>query len=655
MSSNENAEQTEVTVDDSQKEGKDEKEKEEEEEVPDMGGTKRLSKEYGQKYCCYTFGGYLFAFLNGSVMPLFGVLFREILAILTDSINPITGETNFAERSLRTLVYFVGMGLGAGIFTILQYYFWGTYGTRVAMDVRSEWFTALMQQDITFHDKETSGKLNALLTTETAAVEAGIGLKMGVLIQQLASFVVGMFWAFYFSWQMTLVLLGIMPVLICIGAIQGLMYQNAGKNSDPFVNAGSFSQEVLTNIRTVAAFPDLAVSKYQGFVEKVQEGFPISAKRALITGFSLGALMFGALGIMYAVGLYAGARFVDAGFVSQANMFGAFFSFMIAGMGLGQLGSVLPDLGKAAMGANKFYATKSRVPEIKPPDNGLESAVIGKGKWCQSIEFKNVSFSYASAPDTTVLHDVSFTVSAGSTVAIVGPSGSGKSTIIGLIERFYDPTAGSIVIDSDNFIHNYDVNSLRGQMSFVAQMPLLFDASIEDNIRGGNQETTQQDIEQAAKLANAHEFILNLPNGYKTSVGELGGRLSGGQRQRIAIARAMLSQPSLLLLDEATSALDSKSEKEVQDAIDKIAETRNQTVIAIAHRLSTIKHADNIIVLVDGKIREQGNHHELMEKNDIYAALCRAQTLVEQKKQVHQKQRSVQLGSQDLDGLAEES
>merc|ERR1711997_79025 len=257
-----------------------------------------------------------------------------------------------------------------------------------------------------------------------------------------------------------------------------------------------------------------------------------------------------------------------------------------------------------------------------------------------SIEFKNVSFSYHSAPDNKVLDNVSFDVPKGSSLAIVGPSGSGKSTIISLIERFYDYQSGSIVMDGEHPINDYDLSYLRSSIGLVSQMPLLFDATVSENIRGGLTTATKEDIEAAAKSANAHDFIMKLDKGYETKVGELGGKLSGGQRQRIAIARALLPKPSILLLDEATSALDSKSEKEVQSAIDSITASGQQTIITIAHRLSTIKNSDNIIVLVDGKICEQGNHQELMNHNDgIYYALVNAQTLVQQKKEIH-KQKS---------------
>eukprot|EP00486_Rosalina_sp_Unknown_P004659 CAMPEP_0201571654 /NCGR_PEP_ID=MMETSP0190_2-20130828/14521_1 /ASSEMBLY_ACC=CAM_ASM_000263 /TAXON_ID=37353 /ORGANISM="Rosalina sp." /LENGTH=355 /DNA_ID=CAMNT_0047996529 /DNA_START=1240 /DNA_END=2307 /DNA_ORIENTATION=- len=262
------------------------------------------------------------------------------------------------------------------------------------------------------------------------------------------------------------------------------------------------------------------------------------------------------------------------------------------------------------------------------------------------IQFKNVSFSYPSAPKTIVLDNVSFGIEGGKTLAIVGPSGSGKSTVIGLLERFYDPSLnlekgdeekqeyggddkinGEIRIDGE-LIHNYDLYYLRKQIGYVSQLPLLFAESIRNNIRGGDSSITDEDIENAAKFADAHEFISKLPKGYDTNCGEMGNRLSGGQKQRIAIARAIVNKPSILLLDEATSALDTKSEREVQRAIDNISKSKSQTIVVIAHRLSTIKNADKILVMVDGEIEEQGDHQSLIDNDGVYAALVRSQQLV---------------------------
>lgn len=224
-----------------------------------------------------------------------------------------------------------------------------------------------------------------------------------------------------------------------------------------------------------------------------------------------------------------------------------------------------------------------------------------------------------------------------------------KSTIIGLLERYYDPKEGSIRVGGE-LIHNYDVNSLRSRIGLVSQMPLLFDTSIKENIRAGNNDATEDEIIEAARLANAHEFILGLSDGYDTPVGELGGRLSGGQRQRICIARAILKKPTILALDEATSALDTKSEKEVQDALDQISRELNLTTVVIAHRLSTIKDADKIMVLVDGSVEEVGTHQELIDEHGVYSALVASQQLIQVTKDRHRTQSSLEgIVSRELD------
>merc|ERR1719230_2090601 len=237
-----------------------------------------------------------------------------------------------------------------------------------------------------------------------------------------------------------------------------------------------------------------------------------------------------------------------------------------------------------------------------------------------NIEFKNVSFSYPTAPDKVILDELSFT--------IVGPSGSGKSTVINLLERYYDPTGGEVLMDGEK-IHNFDIEHLRRNIGYVSQLPLLFAESIMENIRGGNRNISDDDVIAAAKMADAHDFITKLDDGYDTNVGEMGNRLSGGQKQRIAIARAVATNPAILLLDEATSALDTKSEREVQRAIDNIAANSSQTIVVIAHRLSTIINADKIIVLVDGDKEEEGDHQSLIEQNGLYAVLVREQQVTD--------------------------
>merc|ERR1719244_2424068 len=603
--------------------------------VPDLGGTKRLGLEYANELRGLFYTANSFAILNGAVFPVaYGWIFPEMLEALAD--------TDLEAQMLRLCLTWFLIGVYAFIVQFTCSFLFGIYGTKLANAVKRDWFAAILDQDITFHDEEGSGNLNSNLTAETQSISEGMGWKFGILLQSIAQAIFGFGIAFYQSWQVSLVLLALCPLLIVAGAVQSMIWMGTGSsNADPFLDSGAVSQEILMNIRTVLAFPDLITTKTKKFTDELAKGLPVALKRAAVSGAAMGVNLFIAQGVIYGVGMYVGLRFIgnpDID-VSFDEVFGAFSGILWAGMALGQAGSVMTAFQSANLAANKFYSIKERVPAVRPPTDGME-AIESSSKLKGDIEIKNVSFSYHSAPNVLVLDGVSVSIPSGSSLAIVGPSGSGKSTLISLMERFYDYSGGSIVMDGEHEINDYDVSYLRSSIGLVSQMPLLFDCSVSDNIRGGLTTATKEDIEAAAKSANAHDFIMKLDKGYETKVGELGGKLSGGQRQRIAIARALLPKPSILLLDEATSALDSKSEKEFQSAIDSITASGQQTTITIAHRLSTIQNSDHILVLVDGKVKEQGDHKQLMDRGGVYAALVDAQSLVEKKKEFH-RQRSM--------------
>merc|ERR1719242_2515351 len=281
----------------------------------------------------------------------------------------------------------------------------------------------------------------------------------------------------------------------------------------------------LTNIRTVLAFPDLIPVKTRKFEDELAKGLPVATKRAAAEGKAHGIMQFCSNGILFGVGMFIGFNMIDAGWIEYIDMMGAFMAVLFGGQSLGMGLGAMAELQAAKLAANKFFVVKERDPAIRKPTNSMnaiksDSSLVGR------IEFKNVTFSYQTAPTVKVLDDVSFDVPAGSSLAIVGPSGSGKSTVISLIERFYDYDSGCIVMDGSHPINDYDLSYLRSSIGLVSQMPLLFDTTITENIRGGLMTATKEDIEEAAKSANAHDFIMKLDDGYETMVGELGGKLS---------------------------------------------------------------------------------------------------------------------------------
>lgn len=303
-------------------------------------------------------------------------------------------------------------------------------------------------------------------------------------------------------------------------------------------------------------------------------------------------------------------------------------------MGFGLIAQILPDIMKAKGAAAGIFDLLDRVPEINTNEGiGLTLPHID-GK----VTFQNVTFAYPTRSDTKVLRKLNLVINKGQSVALVGPSGSGKSTVIQLLERFYDPLRGTVMID-DIDIKDFDLKWFRRNVGLVSQEPTLFTGTISENILFGNPDATIEEVEKAAKLANAYDFIMQQPNGFNTLVGEKGAQLSGGQKQRIAIARAVLKNPKILLLDEATSALDTESERLVQNALDNLMQGR--TTIIIAHRLSTIRNCNVICVMMNGKIVEQGTHDQLLELNGVYTSLASKQ-LTDIESKIIKKERKMQ-------------
>jgi len=351
------------------------------------------------------------------------------------------------------------------------------------------------------------------------------------------------------------------------------------------------------------------------FQQKLEGPIKLGIRKAFISGICIGLGVFAVMGV-YALSFWYGGKLINEGEYTFVQVLKVFMAISMSTMGIGQSAAFAPDATKAKAAAAIIFEIIDRKSAIDPSETTGQTTAI-KG----DIEFKDVHFTYPQRPDTELFKGLSFKISAGQILALVGPSGAGKSSVVSLLERFYNPSESQILIDGIE-IRDYNLKFLRDQIALVGQEPVLFAGTIAENIAYGKPNASQEEIENAAKNANAHNFITSFPDGYNTEVGEKGTQLSGGQKQRIAIARAIIKDPKILLLDEATSALDTESEKVVQKALDTVMKGR--TTIVVAHRLSTIRHANSIVVVKDGKVAEQGTHDELIELRGTYYNLATA-------------------------------
>jgi ATP-binding cassette subfamily B (MDR/TAP) protein 1 len=463
-------------------------------------------------------------------------------------------------------------------------------------------------------------------------VQDGIGQKIGLFVSGVSMFVSAIIIGFIRSWKLSLIMLSATVALVLMMGVNGtMMKKNQTLAIDENATAASLAEEVLASARNVAAY---------GTQRRLQEKYKIFLDKATVYDFKakfwlsmMIAGMMCVLNLQYSLAFWQGKRFLDNGELGVANILTVVMATMIAGISIGSNLPHLQAFGGATAAATKVFNTIERKSPIDPEtDEGeIPEDFVG------NLEFKNLKHIYPSRPDTVVLQNFNLSVTTGQMVALVGASGSGKSTIVGLLERFYLPMEGQIFLDGKD-ISTLNLRWLRQHMAIVSQEPVLFSTTVYESILHGLVNTEYADasdekkmelIEQAAKIANAHDFIMGLPEGYQTKVGERGNLLSGGQKQRVAIARAIVSDPKILLLDEATAALDTKSESLVQDALDRAAKGR--TTIVIAHRLSTIKKADNIVVMAKGEIVETGTHESLIRADGVYASLVQAQELTQKK------------------------
>uniref|UniRef100_A0A8C3Y8R8 Bile salt export pump n=1 Tax=Catharus ustulatus TaxID=91951 RepID=A0A8C3Y8R8_CATUS len=553
--------------------------------------------------------GSLAAAVNGAVNPLYALLFSQILGTFS-----ILDEENQKNQINGVCVLFVLVGVVSFFTQFLQGYTFAKSGELLTRRLRKIGFQAMLGQDIGWFDdrKNSPGALTTRLATDASQVQGATGSQIGMIVNSFTNIGVAMIIAFYFSWKLSLVIMCFLPFLALSGAVQAKMLTGfASQDKKALEATGRIASEALSNIRTVAG-----IGKEKMFINNFEKhlNMPYRAaiKKAHVYGLCFGfaqSIVFIANSVSYRYGGFL----VDHEGLHYSFVFRVISAIVTSGTALGKASSYTPNYAKAKTSAARFFQLIDRIPKISVYSEKGEKWDDFKG----SIEFLNCKFTYPSRPDIQVLKGLSISVKPGQTLAFVGSSGCGKSTSVQLLERFYDPEKGSVLIDGHDS-KNVNVQFLRSKIGIVSQEPVLFDCSIADNIKYGSntKEVTMEKVIEAAQKAQLHDFVMSLPSKYETNVGAQGSQLSRGQKQRIAIARAIIRDPKILLLDEATSALDTESEKTVQAALDKAREGR--TCIVIAHRLSTIQNADIIAVMSQGLIIERGTHDELMAMEGAY-------------------------------------
>jgi ATP-binding cassette subfamily B (MDR/TAP) protein 1 len=529
------------------------------------------------------------------------------------------------DREIAKYCYLlIGMSSAALLFNTVQHLFWDTVGENLTKRVREKMLAAVLRNEMAWFDMEAnaSAHIGARLALDAQNVRSAIGDRISVIVQNSALMLVAFTAGFILQWRLALVLLGVFPLVVGATVLQKMFMKGfSGDLEGAHARATQIAGEAVANVRTVAAFNS---------EDKITRLFEANLQRPLrrcfwkgqIAGIGYGVAQF-LLYASYALGLWYAAWLVKHGISDFSKTIRVFMVLMVSANGAAEALTLAPDFIKGGRAMHSVFETIDRTTEIEPDD--ADAAPV-PDRPRGDVELKHIDFSYPSRPDIQVFRDLSLRARAGRTLALVGPSGCGKSSVLALIQRFYEPTSGRVLLDGKD-IRKYNLKALRRAVAMVPQEPFLFGGTIHDNIAYGREGATEAEVVEAATQANAHKFVSALPEGYKTCVGERGVQLSGGQRQRIAIARALVKQAPIMLLDEATSALDAESERHVQEALDRAGSGR--TTIVVAHRLATVRNAHTIAVIDDGKVVEQGSHSHLLNHHPdgCYARMLQLQRL----------------------------
>ena len=560
--------------------------------------------------------------------PYKGLMIVSLLALISTAglslLMPLAVRRvvdGFSADQASQMDQYFGAAIGiAGMLAVgtgFRYYFVTRLGERVVADIRKAIYDKMIGMSPRFFETIMTGEVLSRITTDTTLILSVIGSSVSVALRNVLMFLGGMVLMLFTSAKLAGLVFLIVPLVIVPIMILGRRVRSLSReNQDRIAQSAGNATETLLATQTVQAFAHEAASRLQ-FSVLTEQAFDAARKRigvrALMTVIVIFLIFTGVVGV-----LWMGARDVRQDLMTAGTLVQfVIYAIMVAGA-VGSLSEIWGELQRAAGATERLVELLYAKDTVKDPENPL----VFDGRVAGALSFHDTTFTYPARPNRVVLEGLSLDIKAGETVAFVGPSGAGKSTIFQLVLRFFDPSSGKVTLDGIDISH-VTREDLRTQMAFVPQDPVIFATSAMENIRFGRLDATDAEVIAAAKVAAAHEFLVKLPEGYDSFVGERGVMLSGGQKQRIAIARAILRDAPVLLLDEATSALDAESELAVQNAVDILSVDR--TTIVVAHRLATVKKADRIVVLDDGKVVAMGTHSELVKQGGLYARLAKLQ------------------------------